>query len=71
MKSIGVIFDIWKKKDTNQYDWTSLMGRDKGVMLRKLPELFHLFLNRMSIESTKKLWQVIRFKCISPLTQYF
>ena len=53
--SLGVSFSIYH---TDKWEWTSLMGGEKRLLLRKLPEQFHKLLPENKVEATKNLWTV-------------
>ena len=54
--SLGVSFNVYRKD--NKWEWSSLLGGEKRVLLRKLPELLYKFLPENKIEATKNLWIV-------------
>ena len=59
----GVSFHVWAKKDANGkesgiYDFTSLMGSDKKLLIRHLPEKLKNCINPHCSESVIKLWKV-------------
>ncbi|XP_068707879.1 uncharacterized protein [Montipora foliosa] len=51
--SLGVSFSIYHK---DKWEWTSLLGGEKRLLLRKLPEHFHKLLPEDKVEVTKNLW---------------
>ena len=53
--SLGVSFSIYHK---DKWEWTSLLGGEKHLLLRKLPEHFHKLLPEDKVEVTKNLWIV-------------
>lgn len=53
--SLGVSFSIYH---TDKWEWTSLLGGEKRLLLRKLPEHFHKLLPEDKVEVTKNLWIV-------------
>ncbi|KAJ7383407.1 hypothetical protein OS493_028083 [Desmophyllum pertusum] len=52
--SLGVSFSIYHTAD--KWEWTSLLGGEKRLLLRKLPEQFNKFLPEHKVEATKSLW---------------
>ena len=59
----GVSFQIWESKEAGKrgcgnFDWTSLTGNEKKILLRKLPTHFSQFLPEEHVDSTKKIWNV-------------
>ena len=61
IRSCGVSFDVWKKKnadgkESSIYDWTSLMGNDKKILLYHLPEKMHDFLRSETVDKVIKIW---------------
>ena len=58
VRSLGISFHIWNKKDSKEKDWTSLMGNEKKKLLKDLPGKFHEILRPETAEKTKKLWEV-------------
>ena len=56
VQSLGISFSVCRKD--NKWEWTSLLGGEKRVLLRKLPELLYKFLPENKIEATKDLWIV-------------
>ncbi len=74
--SCGVCFKIWEKKDADgsgsgTYDFTSLMGSDKKLLLKNLPEKLEGVIPADRSSSVIKLWKVIIWYkvtvCIHPL----
>ena len=65
IRSCGVTFDIWEKMDgdgkaSGHFDFTSLMGSDKRLLLKHLPQKLTGVIN-MRVESSEKvikLWEV-------------
>lgn len=45
---------------TDKWEWTSLLGSEKRLLLRKLPNHFHKVLQEDKVEGTKNLWIVRR-----------
>lgn len=64
VRSMGISFQIWNKKDSKEKGWTSLMGNEKKKLLKDLPAMFHEILRPETAEKTKKLWEV----CLSGMT---
>ena len=66
INSCGVCFQVWAKKDANgsrsgTFDFTSLMGSDKKLLLKHLPEKLHGVIRSNSAATVIKIWQVHRF----------
>ena len=62
IRSCGISFDVWKKKnadgkESSVYDWTSLMGNDKKILLYELPEKMKDFLRLDTVGKVSKIWQ--------------
>ena len=58
--SCGVTFSVWEKKDANGkgsglYDFTSLMGTDKKILLAKLPQKLDGIITPATVI---KIWKV-------------
>ena len=58
VRSMGISFQIWNKKDSKEKDWTSLMENEKKKLLKDLPAKFHAILRPETVQKTKKLWKV-------------
>ena len=57
--SCGVTFSVWEKKDASGwYDFTSLMGTDKKILLAKLPQKFGGIITPASSPTVIKIWKV-------------
>ena len=59
----GIPFTVWSKLDgngkkTNNYDWRSLVGKEKKHLLHNLPERFNEVLHPETSETIKHIWQV-------------
>lgn len=66
INSCGVCFQVWEKKDANgrrsgTFDFTSLMGSDKKLLLKHLPEKLHGVIKPNSAATVINIWQVHRF----------
>jgi len=59
VRSLGIGFSLFK--NDSKWDWTSLLGGEKKVLLKKLPDLFEKFLPSEKVEKTRKLWIVSDF----------
>lgn len=62
IRSCGVSFDVWKKKNADSkesgvHDWTSLMGNDKKLLLNCLPEKMKDFLRSETANKVTKIWE--------------
>lgn len=58
-----VSFKIWQKQKedgscTKELDWTSLIGRDKKVLLYQLPAAFVNILPPAQENTVRKIWKV-------------
>jgi hypothetical protein len=64
IRECGITFDVWEKKDgdgrgSGIYDFTSLMGSDKKILMKSLPEkLPEVLKPGRAGESVVKLWKV-------------
>ena len=63
INSCGVCFNIWEKKDADgkhsgTYDFTSLMGSDKKLILKNLPEKLQGVTTEDSSATVIKIWKV-------------
>lgn len=57
-RSLGVSLNVWKSAETKKYEWTSLLGREKRILLRKLPEQFGKILPPERVPTVQRLWNV-------------
>ncbi|XP_078347604.1 uncharacterized protein LOC144632757 [Oculina patagonica] len=55
-RSLGVSLNVWKSAETKKYEWTSLLGREKRILLRKLPEQFGKILPTGRVPQVQRLW---------------
>lgn len=65
----GVCFQVWEKKDADgrrsgTFDFTSLMGNDKKLLLKNLPEKLYGVLKADCRTSVIKIWKV----CVIPIS---
>lgn len=64
IRECGVSFKIWNAKDGNggrcydKYEWTSLRGGDKRVILKKLPAKIPSLLPGDTGLKVKDIWEV-------------
>ena len=58
INSCRVSFQIWKKRDSKNLDWTSLGGAEKKKVLSQLPKSFPEFLPPEHCQQIAKLWKV-------------
>lgn len=63
ISSCGVSFSIWEKSNADGrasgvYDWTSLMGRDKKILLDKLPPKLGDIITPGTSDAITRLWKV-------------
>ena len=56
MRSLGVSLKVYKVNE--KWEWTSLLGGEKKILLRKLPDVFEKILPAQRVEKTKQLWIV-------------
>lgn len=61
--SCGVSFNVWEKMDgdgkgSGIYDFTSLMGSDKKVLLTKLPDKLGGIIQPETSEAIVNIWKV-------------
>lgn len=59
----GIPFTVWPKvnetgKKTSGYDWRSLVGHEKKVLLQHLPEKFEKVLWPETCPTVKEIWKV-------------
>ncbi|KAJ7391505.1 hypothetical protein OS493_018556 [Desmophyllum pertusum] len=54
VRSLGVSLRVYWVAD--KLEWTSLLGGEKRMLLRKLPDLFEKFLPPERVEITRRLW---------------
>ena len=65
IRSCGVSFDIWKKRDADgkgagKYDFTSLLGTDKKKLLKELPSKLSEAVQPDTSETVATVWQNFR-----------
>jgi len=56
--SLGVLFIVWKSKDSKKTEWTSLLRNEKRILPQKLPTFFITFLPPARARAVEKLWNV-------------
>ena len=56
VRSLGITFNVYRLAD--KWEWTSLLGKEKKILLRKLPNQFEKFLPAAKVEMTQVLWNV-------------
>ena len=56
MRSLGVSLKVYKVNE--KWEWTSLLGGQKKILLRKLPDVFEKILPAERVEKTRQLWIV-------------
>jgi hypothetical protein len=64
IRSCGVTFNIWGKqnadgKGSGLYDFTSLMGSDKKLLLKTLPNKLATIIKPETSETVIQIWKVI------------
>ena len=70
ISSCGVSFNVWEKMDGNGkgsgiYDFTSLMGSDKKILMKKLPDKLEGVVKSETSETVVKIWKVCYFSTFS------
>jgi len=60
--SCGVSFDVWELRNADgkasgKYDWTSLLGTDKKIILEELPDKMKTFLHSDTSDAIIKVWK--------------
>ena len=63
INDIGIPFTVWDKVDgtgkkTSGHDWRSLVGREKKLLLTRLPQHFGEVLHPETCQTVKQIWQV-------------
>lgn len=63
ISSCGVSFSVWEKMDADGkgsglYDFTSLLGSDKKLLLKALPDKLPGVIRPQSSETVVKIWKV-------------
>ena len=63
INSCGVSFNVWEKKNADGkgsgcYDFTSLMGSDKKILLKELPPKLPNILKPETRDVVTKIWMV-------------
>ena len=69
ISSCGVSFNVWEKVDADGkgsglYDFTSLMGSDKKLLLENLPEKLTGVIRPETSETVIKIWKVYCSICL-------
>ena len=64
INSCGVSFFVWEKrnadgKGSGTWDWTSLMGDDRKILLRELPEKMEPLIQQDTAKTVVELWKVL------------
>lgn len=64
IKSCGITFNVWEKQDADGkssglHDFTSLMGSDKKLLLKRLPDKLHGIIRPETSDTVVQLWKVI------------
>ena len=72
IRDCGVSFNVWEKlngdgKGSGLYDFTSLMGSDKKLLLKKLPENLQGVIRPETSATLIQIWRVYAIKCNSVL----
>ena len=58
VRSLGVSLNERKSADTKKIEWKSLLGGEKRILLKKLPEFFSKILPPERAEIVEKLWTI-------------
>lgn len=63
IRSCGISFAVWEKtnadgKASGLFDFTSLMGSDKKILLKKLPSKLHQITSPDTSDTVVQLWKV-------------
>ena len=72
----GVCFNVWEKKNADgkgsgTYDFTSLMGSDKKLLLEHLPDKLEGMIRPEGGKTVIKLWKVVNnLVCQENYTQF-
>ena len=61
IRSCGVSFDVWEQKNalgkaSGKYDWTSLLGTDKKILLADLPSKLQNTLCPETVSTVVEVW---------------
>ena len=64
IRSCGVSFSVWEKrnvdgKGSGTWDWTSLMGDDRKILLKELPGKMESLIQQDTAKTVVELWKVI------------
>ena len=76
INDVGISFTVWDKSDgkgkkTSNYDWRSLTGKEKKLLLNRLPEKFNEVLHPGTCETVKQIWQVnIKYRFVFYILKY-
>jgi hypothetical protein len=70
ISSCGVSFSVWEKKDADGkgsgiFDFTSLMGTDKKLLMKKLPDKLNGIITSATSNTVIKLWQVCNIQYVN------
>lgn len=62
IRSCGISFDVWEQRNADgkasgKYDWTSLLGTDKRIMLEALPDKLKSCLHPQTSDAVVKVWK--------------
>ena len=63
INACGISFHVWEKKNADgkgsgTCDWTSLMGNEKKLLLKMLPDRFPSFLRKETVKTVETIWKV-------------
>lgn len=59
VRSLGITLNVWRPKESaRKVEWTSLLGGEKWLLLRKLPCNFSKLLPPERAPVVQKLWTV-------------
>ena len=61
IRSCGVSFDVWEQRNADgkasgKHDWTSLLGKDKKILLADLPSKLHSILRPETASTVVEVW---------------
>ena len=73
VRSLGIALNVWKSKETgNKLEWTPLLGGEKRLLLRKLPDHMHFdkFLPPQRVPTMKKLCMVSKHHNTNVICQF-
>jgi hypothetical protein len=68
IQECGVSFNVWEKrnadgKGSGVHDFTSLMGSDKKLLMKHLPDKLNGVIKPKNCDAVVKIWKVIKVHC--------